>query len=133
MKLQLANYRSCLLLCVPFNSFLPSKRLALSFESRIDIKGETLPFIIHGASSTHWRVETEEKSSAGGLTCLWGLGVPAHLTRGGSAEVTAGWHRTGLKPIWHSLTDVKSITPVISLREALREPVPQGSNNSFTH
>lgn len=69
----------------------------------------------------------------GGLTCVWGLGVPAHLTHGGSAEVTAGWHRTGLKPIWHSLTDVKSITPVISLREALREPVPQGSNNSFTH
>lgn len=133
MKLQLANYRSCLLLCVPFNSFLPSKRLALSFESRIDIKGKTLPFIIHGASSTHWRVETEEKSSAGGLTCVWGLGVPAHLTHGGSAEVTAGWHRTGLKHIWHSLTDVKSITPVISLREALREPVPQGSNNSFTH
>lgn len=63
----------------------------------------------------------------------WGLGVPAHLTHGGSAEVTASWHRTGLKPIWHSLTDLKSITPVISLKEALREPVPQGSNNSFTH
>lgn len=73
------------------------------------------------------------KAVLGDLTCLWGLGVPAHLTHGGSAEVTAGWHRTGLKPIWHSLTDVKSITPVISLREALREPVPQGSNNSFTH
>lgn len=76
MKLQLANYRSCLLLCVPFNSFLPSKRLALSFESRIDIKGKTLPFIIHGASSTHWRVETEEKSSAGGFNLCVGSGCP---------------------------------------------------------
>lgn len=110
MKLQLANYRSCLLLCVPFNSFLPSKCLALSFESRIDIKGEMLPFIIHGASSTHWRVETEEKSSAGGLTCLFpwiiedcasiqhGLGLtllPSTTPGKEQCKDTYGWRQIG--------------------------------------
>ena len=59
------------MLCVPFDPSLPSKHPALSFERRIERKGETLPFIPPGTSSAHWGKATAGKKGGLGSLIYW--------------------------------------------------------------
>lgn len=65
MKLQLANYRSCLLLCMPFSSS-PFQTHDFPLNWGLISRGKCCPFFItHGASSIP--LQKKEESRAGGF------------------------------------------------------------------